>query len=125
MGTARHREERQPQVPAKEEGAHYWELFPGAWHRGGMQVGGGHAELLRFPGAEPFTSAERGAVCVITRGRAIQVMSFLSLTSSGHEIAKSSRFLGSLFFAGKVKGVKVGTSRDQLFFHTFSESSVT
>lgn len=48
---------------------------------------------------------------------------FPPLASSGYEIGKSSTFLG--VFAGKIKGVKAETSRDGLFFHTCSESSVT
>lgn len=124
------REEQQSQVSAKE-GAHYQEPLP----RGGTEgpCGWGEAvlwqrrsaELRHFPGANPFMSAGRGAVCVITGERGIRVIFFLSLASSVYEIAKRSVFFGGGVFAGKIKGVKVGTSRDGLFFHTFSESSVT
>lgn len=63
-------------------------------------------------------SAERGAVCVITGEREIQVIFFLSLGSIQN--SQKQQFWGSLFLAGKIKGVKVGTPRAWLFFHAFS-----
>lgn len=114
------REEQQPKSLLRR-GPITGNLFPlpgteGLCREGRLGSGTGSQQSCSTSlGAKPFMSAERGAVCVIMGEREIQVIFFLSLASSQRQ-----QFWGSLSLAGKVKGVKVGTPRAWLFFHTFS-----